>query len=355
MTSDATIPAVFTGSRLSTFRYDLLDLDDRIIGSIDGVTGGSLQWSAGTAVKVSGSLTVFDVDGIDWLNSRVQVWRTVGDREWSRGIFIPSAPQDRWVNGVRQWQVELLGKLSLLEQDEQPGWVSVAAGANIIATVRALLTSAGQTNVRITDSTATLRTSQTWEPGTKLLTIINELLDSAGYWSLSADVDGAFVAEPYVRPAARSPRYDLWDDEHGIYKDDFTRDQDVYSIPNRIVLISQSGAETPPLVGIAENNDPTSRFSIGARGQVITYQETGLEVASQAVLDELARKKLIEKSSVSASLVIQHAPIPLDLNDAVHFRREPAGIDGNHTVQAMNEPLDASGLMQTTLREVVDL
>lgn len=355
MTSSAEIPEEFTGSRLSTFRYDLLDMQDNVIGSIDGVTGGSLQWSAATSVKVGGSITVLDVDGIDWLHARVQVWRTIAGVEWSRGIFIPSAPQDHWVNGVRQWQVELLGKLSLIDKNEQPDWVSVAAGANIIATVRGLLTSAGHTNLRFTDSTATLRLGQTWEPGTKLLTIINDLLDSAGYWSLSADATGAFVAAPYVRPAARAPRYEMWDDERGIYADDFTRDQDVYSIPNRVVLLSQAAADTEPLVGVAENNDPSSPFSILARGQVIPYQETGLAAASQAVIDELARKTLIEKSSVSATLAIRHAPLPLDINDAIHFRRIPAGINGKHTVQAITEPLEPLDLMQTTIREVVDL
>lgn len=353
MTSN--IPEVFTNpSRVQDFRFDLLDQDDQVLGTIDGVTGGSLTWSAGSAVKVGGQIDVTDVDGIDWLTARVQIWRRVGDVEWSRGIYIPSAPQERWRMGRRSWQVDLLGKLSLVEKDEIPGWLTIPAGVNIVDTVLDLLGNAGHTRTRIPATSSELRTSLTYEAGTKLLTIINELLGAAGYWGLTADPDGAFASDPYVRPASRPIRYTLTD-TNGIYLDDFTRDRDVYSIPNRVVLVSQSTAEDPPLVGVAENTDPDNPFSIPARGQVIVHQETGLEVADQSVIDELARKKLIERSSVTASLSIQHAPLPLDLNDAVEFRRTAAGIDQAHTVQGITEPLDHLALMTTTLREVVDL
>lgn len=351
MTSEP-LPKALTGTRTTRFRYELLDQDENLLGEIDGVTGGSLQWSAATSVKASGSIDVIDVDNIDWMSARIKIWRIIGDDEQPRGIYIPSSPKPRWVQGAWQWSIELLGKLTLLAQDELPTWGTIPVGTVITTKVRDLLTAAGHTRLQIRDSAATLRTAINWEAGATRLSIINDLLDAAGYWSLTVDSDGTFVAEPYTRPADRPTRYDLKDDEDGIYKDDFTRDLDLYSIPNRVIIISQSSEEVPPLIGLAEITDPTNPLSISARGRVIAYQESGVEAATQAVVDELAQRRLLEKAAVTETIPIEHAPIPLDLNDAIHFRRVPAGIDGKFTVQAMTEPLNEAGLMQTTLRKV---
>lgn len=354
MTSD--IPAVFTAARTSTFRYELLDVDDQVIGEIAGVTGGNLDWSAATTLKAGGSINVADVDGIDWLTARVKIWRRVGDREWARGVYIPAAPVEAWTFGRRTWSVELLGKLHLLDQDVQGEWVTAAAGINIIDRVRALLTAAGHRNLQITDSPSVLRNPLTWEPGTTLLRIVNDLLDAAGYWSMTADEDGAFVAAPYVRPADRTPRYRLDDGEHtGIYRDEFTRERDVYSIPNRVVIVGQATGDTAALIGVAENNNPASPYSIPARNMVVSYQETGYEAATQAIINDYARRRLTEKTSVGETIPLEIAPIPLDLNDVVTFTNRPAGIDGRYSVQSINEPLDPLTLMTINLREVIDL
>lgn len=359
MASEIEVPAVFTAGTLSpTFQYDLLDPDDQLIGSIDGVTDGALQWSSSTTVKVGGSLDVVDVDGIDWLNARVQVWRSMGGLTWSRGIYIPSAPQDRWKDGVRSWTVEILGKLSLLDQNDLTDWVSVPAGANITDTVKGLLISAGHVKFSITDSNATLRSGMSWspaDPDVTLLRVVNDLLEAAGYWSLSVDESGSFVAEPYVLPAGRPQRYHFVDGKSCIYVDDFTREQDIYKIPNRIKGIGQATSDDPPLVSVVENNDPESRFSIVSRGMVVSFTEEGIAAADQQILDTYVRRRMVEKSSVTANYQIQHVPLPIDLNDALRFTRAAANIDTGVTVQSITEPLNAEALMTTTIREVVDL
>lgn len=356
MPSESGLDVAFTASnRESSFRYDLLDTDEQIIGSIDGVNGGSLTWSAGAAVKASGQLDVTDVDGIDWLHARIRVWRTVNGVEWSRGIYIPSAPEDQWTSGVRSWNVELMGKLVLLAKDEQAEYVSVSAGTNPVTKARALLTAAGHKKHVLEDSTSVLRSPLTWEPGTSLLTIVNDLLGAAGFWSLEVDGSGAFISGPYKRPAERGVRYELLDDEDSIYEDEFTREQDLYSIPNRVICIATGTGDEEALVASAENNDPESPYSIPSRGMVVTYREDNVEAATQTVLSAYARRRLIELSSVSTELSIKVAPIPIDLNDAVRFRRTPAGIDERYTVQEISEPLDSLDLMSIRLRKVVDL
>lgn len=337
--------------------YELLDVDEQRLGWISGVTGGSLDYSAASRIKFGGSIDMVDVDDIDWLEARLRVWTHVDDIEWPLGLYVPSVPKDAWSEGEKSWTVELLGKLTTLDTDEVPAPVAYPAGTNGIEAVREQIEAAGQIGVAITDSDKTLNDAMVWAAGTPRLTIINDILHAIGYWALSTDRLGRFVAEPYIRPAARPERYPLLDGVSSIYVDEFEHEQDIYSIPNRYVLIGAGSGGTEALIGSWENNNLDSRFSIPRRGYVKTTTETGIEAADQATIDAMARQRLIDASSVTASIPLTHALIPLDLNDVVRLRRVPAGIDARHTVQAMTIDLSENGLglMQSTLREVQDL
>jgi len=355
MTSEVPDLDVFAGTRTTAFTVDLLDADGQYLGPIRGVTGGNLTLSAATSVKVGGSIDVVDVDGIDWTSARVRIRADVNGHGWPLGVFVPSAPSAAWADGVRSWTVELLGMCTTLDQDRLPTSLSYPAGTVVTDAVRAQIMAAGQSGAAVTDSPATLAGGMVWEAGTSRLQVINDMLAAAGYWSLSTDGDGRFVAEPYVRPAERDPRYGFLDGDDAIYLDAFTRDQDVYSIPNRVVLVGVADGATPALTATAENTNPDSPWGYPRRGYWITYAETGIEATSQSALDALARRRLIDMSSATATVNLQHALVPLDLNDVVRLRRVPAGIDARHTVQSMTIPLDPLGLVSTTLREVVDL
>lgn len=351
----------------TTFRYELLTTDEEALGYIDGVRGGSLTRSAATAVRESGTLDIDDVDGIDWLSARVRIWISVTGApsrlaepvtvEWPLGVFVPAAPVERWQDGYRSLTVELLGKLAALDQDRVSSSVSLPAGTVVTDAVTAQITAAGQPGAAVTPSPETLRSPMVWEPRTSRLRIINDLLEAVNYASLRSDGWGRLVAAPYVRPAARPEVYRLHDGVSAIYEDDFQREQDLYTVPNRFVAVGVSSAEEAPLVGMWENTDPNSPTSIPRRGYVIEDGEDGVEATSVQTLTEYARRRLISLSSPAASITVTHAPIPLDLLDVVSFRREPAGIAGLYTVQAQTLDLDVDGLADwsVTLREVVDV
>jgi len=339
------------------FKYELLDNDEARIGWLDGVNGGSLDYNAHSRIRAGGSIDITGAEVIDWHSTRIRPWAFVDDHEWPLGIFIPAAPADAWNDGRWSGAIELLGKLTVLETDEIPAAVSYPAGTVVTTAVREQIIAAGQTADAITDSTATLSSAMTWDAGTSRLTIINQLLTTINYWALGADGYGRFTADPYVRPAARPTRYPLLDGANSIYVDEFTRDRDLYKIPNRVLMIGTGSADTEALVGVAENTDPTSQTSIPYRGFVKTETNTGIDAVDLATAHELARRRLINASSVTASIPLTHAMIPLDLNDVVQLRRVPAGIDARHTVEGMSIDLGGDGLelMESTLREVRDL
>ncbi|MCK9629285.1 MAG: hypothetical protein M0R37_11940 [Bacteroidales bacterium] len=333
--------------RTESWRTDLIARDGAPLGTLTGITGGGVDHNAARVLHSGGSLDVDDLAQVaDWLDLRVRVWwQVAGVDPWPLGTFVCSAPGEAHTEPGRSWSVDLLDLLSVLDGDGIAGSYSLPAGTVVTDAVRVLITDTGETALAVTDSEATLAAGWAWEPGTSRLRIINDLLTSINYFALHTDAYGRFVAAPYVVPAGREPVRDLTAD--AIVAPDWTGDQDLTAVPNRVVLIGQGSGDTEALVGVAENTDPASRLSIPTRGRTLTHTETGVEAASQAVLTALAVRRLVDLSTPSATRTIAHAPVPLALHDVVVH-------DGVRVaVSSWSLALELGADMRTGLREVL--
>lgn len=350
---------ILTGSRQAWWEITLLDSADRIIGPLRGVTGGNITLSANTRLKGSGTLSVQDTgQPVNWVNDRVSIVYRARDHrgrtmEWSAGVFLMSAPTASHTSAGTSRDVDLSSKLAVLDEDCLNASLTLPAGRSVTTSIKTLILSTGEDRVSITPSDQTLSSSMVWEAGTPVLTVVNDLLDSINYFSLRPDGDGVLTAAPYVRPAARPVAWAFTAGEAAIHSADWSRDQDTAAVPNRIVLIGQGGGDTPALVATAENTDPSSPFSRESRGRWITHTETGVEASTQAVLDGIARRRLIDLSTPTATIQAAHLPLPLAPNDRVSW--DTGGHAVTATIQEIKTTLDATSLCATKLREVVDL
>jgi hypothetical protein len=348
---------ILQGNRTTTFSYNILDVNDAPIGTLDGVTDGELDWVANSVVKGGGKITVVDEgQTINWLTARIQpVMLVAGLPPQPLGVFLAAEAPDSFDQG-RTWDVKLLDKSTIPDQDTVAATYALAAGSVVTDAVIALLASCGIVNYAVTPSTKVLDGDNVWSPGTSKLHIINDLLDTINYFSLYSNFYGQLVAEPYVVPAQRPIMYEFIDGPGSIYQPQFTRDMDIWSIPNRVTLIGVGDGTAAALTSTIDNVDPTSPYSIANRGRVIGKTETGVEAVDQAALDALARSRLIELTSPTAGQEINHAAVPgLAINQATRFRRVPAGIDARHVVSKTKIILDGTALATTTLTQVVDL
>ncbi|WP_195225958.1 hypothetical protein [Schaalia turicensis] len=344
--------------RQAEYVVRLLDSQDQEIRVLDGVTGGAVTVSSATRLKASASLQITrTTEEIDWLSQRVRIdYKPTGTQGWPLGVFLLTSPTDSYSETGVSWDVELLSKLAILDESKTETTFSVSAGANLVDTVASLISVQAKADARqvaITASSATALSAMTWDPGTPYLTIINDLLDAAGYWSLWCDGYGIFHVEPYVRPAQRPTVFDFIEGEESIHSASWSRDQDLAEVPNKVVLVGQGSDETPALVGVATNEDPNNPLSYTSRGRWIVYTEEGVEAADQTTLTKKARQVLIDKSTPSASLQIEHLPLDLQTNQAVSFVSQ--GHQARCVIQKIEYQLSPVALVKTTLREVVDL
>lgn len=353
----------WTEHRQESWRFDLLNLDDKLIGNLDGVKAGNFEFSIYNTIRSSGQVTwVTPEPGDqppDWTQVRVQPWYLLRSpdgaeviAEYPIGVFLPSFPQRTLTTTGVQIEVELHDKLIILDQDKTQEAYTAHSGAMVTTLVRNLLLGAGQSRLSMDESTEVIRTNMTWDAGTSWLRIVNDILEAAGYFALTVDGHGVYQARRYVEPTLRGVQREFLDNEHGIYEDHLVHDEDIFNVPNRFVAVSTSDGETEAMVGVA-NNNTGGRFSIAARGRVIVEVEEGVEATSQTVLTQYARRRLTELQQVTSSYDIRHAIVPLTLNGLVRLRNQDHGVEIMGVVQSFSLGTEVGDLQETRVREVV--
>lgn len=345
--------------------WDMLDNDDNFIGEFPGVTGGSLTMNVFADIKNGGTFAWKGRVQPQWLGFRIRpiYHATLIDGtqiEWPFGIYIPSTPEPEYNGMSIAASVEFYDKTLVLSEDAVFSTFTLPAGALVTQEITNLIAGAGETMYSIVDSTLRLVNPVVWKAGTSKLRIINDLLETINYFSLYCDTAGYFRVEPYVAPEYRGSMWDFVHGEHSIYQPRFSNKQDYFGKPNRMVLLSQGSGDEEGMTATATNvqspDKPLDPLAYGGlRGtRWVTATEEGVEATSQAVLNDLARRRLNSLSEVSSTFEFKHALVLLDLNGIVTFQNSREGFDTKGVVQTMEIPCVTGKAAQvsTLIREV---
>lgn len=346
-----------TGDRQAEFRVMLTSLEGEDLGLLDGVESGSVTLSATSRLRASGALRVVDMkQRIDWFNMHARVdYVPEGIEGWPVGTFVMSAPHREVGEHRTVSDIELQGLLAYADRAVLKK-VTHHEGAGVQSLLGPLFKSFRRVPAAIELPSFALKES-VYDVGTSVLTVINEVLNAGGYSALSTDGRGALVVNRYIRPSERPVSYRFVEGSKAIHSASWTIDRDIFAVPNVVICIGTGGTgsqqmtgETPPpLVGRAENRNLNDEFSIPFRGEV-AHVETGVQAASQEIIDEIARRILAERSAPAASLVIEHMPVPISPGDVVEFVSQ--GTRMRCVVQQMEYKLSPTALVKTTMKEV---
>lgn len=331
----ASLQALLAGPRKPAYTFTLLDSLDRPLRDLDTVKSWSIELNANTRLGASGSLELLHDHGVDFQKHRVKISYNPGVEGadgWDLGVFLFAEPSLEHEATHSTMSVKLISKLAVVDEDSTVQSYSVAKGQNLVQEAAKLLRSIGETRMSVQDSDLTARESIQFSAGESILTVVNELLDAAGYWSLTTDGSGAYRLEPYVLPSARPIVWEFQAGELAVHAPQWSRDQDISSVPNRVICRTSGEDETPALVGIAENTNKESPFSYQARGRWVT-RVYDVEAAGQAEINQLAQRRLIQAGYPVGTISIKHAPVPVVPREAVRFTS--GGVSAVATVAKM--------------------
>ena len=347
--------------REETWRVDVLTLDGQDLGELEGFEQGSFDLSIHNRIRSGGTLD-YTGEPLDWNRVMLRVWYILTARDgteygWPIGTYIPASPVTRYVDGGTEISIELYDKLLILDDAKVTSTWTIDEGTPVLPQIETLIRDASDYDVAITgdDSDEVARSARVWEPGTPRLTIINDLLDSIGFFALWCDGYGTYRLDRSTAASARPVVFEFRDDEHGIYSADFTHDRDGFDVPNQVVATVQGDDETEGLRAVAEDTNPESEWSRQVRGRWITRTLEDTDATSQQVLDERVERALRDGQQVGSKFEIEHDIIPLDLNNALIFRRDIEGINVRGVAQSFSISADLEGgsIMKTSLREII--
>jgi hypothetical protein len=342
------------------FRYDLLNKSDQKLGELDGVQEAEVSMTAFADIKRTAKIKMKDNTDIDWLSDRIQpfVLFRMPDKNWIEyptGIFLLSSPQRKEESGNVYRDVECYDGLQVLLDDKVESRYTIAQGTLYTLAINNILAGAGISKGQITPSTAVLVTDREWEIGTPKLNIINELLQEINYTSLWCDEWGYYVATPYVLPIDRQIEYEYEDDELSVLYPGIAEELDLFNVPNKWV-VTQSNAETEPLVSIYTNNNPDSPTSTVNRGRTIVDFRTVDNIADQTALYDYTRRIAYDASQVFGYIEFETAIMPFhSYMDMLQIRYSKLGIDNRYVETIWSYPLRIDGRMTHRARRVVQI
>ncbi len=310
------------------------------------------------------SVSIEEIRALQWVDSGQPVLPEI---PW--GTFLLESAKEQWRDTGRVWSLSMLDRTTVPSQDVVDESFAVPAGTTILSQVAAILASSGE--YVAVDSSVTLATqgNMVWEAGTSKLKIINDLLDVAGYNSLWMDGWGNFQLTPRVLPADRSIKYELLDlprelvdGPKSIYSSSWTRERDSFGVPNKVIAVQAAGGDDEEaLVGQWTNTDPDSPYSYPSRGRWVPHVLDSVDVPDGtpaqivAFLESRARATLVQMSAVQAEVKVEHLPIPVRVGDVLRFAHTKAGVDARHTITRLELEASSTGLMKSTLQEVISL
>jgi len=349
-----------SGVRAISFRFERLSVDNVVLEDMKYVADGSVSNNMFADIKRTAKFTIKDGGGLNYLSDRIKPYVRIemangGFVEWPQGVFLLSTPSRSYVSGAAVFrEVDGYDQLLVLRDDKVADRYAVLGGATYTTAITNLLTGMGL-GINMTPSTLTLPSTVEWEPGTSRLAILNALLSAINYESAFFNEDGLLICRPYQAPSSRTAEYSYATDKTSIISGDVTQTLDLFSIPNKWVLVV-SNPDDAPLSASFTNTSLSSPTSTVSRGRTIVDFRTGEAAADLATLQAKVERLAFNSSQVYEVVEFKSALMPAHQNaDVYTVTIDGLDIGANYSETAWTMPLKAGELMAHTARRIVTI
>lgn len=182
---------------------------------------------------------------------------------------------------------------------------------------------------------------------------LQDVIDIAGYcgMELFVDANGKWVMRPEPDPDLGSPVWVISDSVNPVVTD-YERKLSDKDLLNYIVVVGETTGDTPPVRGVAADNDPESntywKGRLGKRSRTFVSKL----VTSDAQATVAAQAKLLKFKYITETVQIKMVPNPaLDAGDIVDIDRSRVKLAGAFLVDGCSIPFSQADLMTLTARK----
>lgn len=315
-------------TRAGYYRYEILDQDLAILGTLDVTRNKPPKIRNDTTRKIKRTLSGLEIDPVTAsdLNPIGTLIRPVAiledGSEYRRGAFMfVDASRSRMRSGL-ELDGSLHDQLFILDQKTDKT-ISIPSGRNISAAIEAMARRFGLRRVNIESTSRVIGTPIAWPAGDSTgLDIVSELCAMAGFYSPFFDNDGVFtvISAPAPHYAVPTLFYEDGSDGRGrIIADSAVESDDLLDAPNRFIAIDDSATKTP-IVGKYDLPD-SSPISIAQRGFPVVEIKSMQGLSDQAAAEKAAQTMAAESNA--GYVVFQFDAVPdyrHDTFDVVQYR-----------------------------------
>lgn len=222
------------------------------------------------------------------------------------------------------------GYSPLIELKEKPPQLGYALlkGTNIMELAGRLCSENMRAPVVRGESSDTLEDNFVSDTEDTWLTFLTDLISCAQF-RFDIDDTGRILFARKQDITALQPIWTFDDGNSSILYPDVTVDRDLYGVPN-VIEVVYSPTDGTPIFSRVVNDDPNSIISTVSRGREVVYRETSpsvVEGINQAQLDDYARNKLKELSSLEYKVSYRHGYCPVRIGDCVRLNYVRAGLE----------------------------
>lgn len=294
------------GSPRLRWGVEVLDAVDAPTGEAVPVESGKVTWSyrppeggrkstgAAAEVRRRCDLLVVGDPGFDVVARRYRPWielqASTGEWvPWYLGVFLPSNPGVEDDGVVVRRPLKLADKTYRWSTRKIENPVTVPVGANVVDWVQDRLALIfGETLFSITPSTTTLAETKVFTTGMSELELMNALLETAGYDSLTADEMGRPRSVPLADLAGRGPEW-TYGPAAGRVLPGGSVEPLLPTLPNVVRFVARQGPSLPEEGNgvVTVRNQSTGPGSIDARGEEV-FHEVDVEAEGQDELEAIA-------------------------------------------------------------------
>ena len=257
----------------------------------------------------------------------VTVQNGVKERHPLATVLVQSPTSD-FDGKVTKCTMDAYTPLLELKEGKPPVGYSHFKGDNIMEEVCRITREQTRAPVVAVTDDATLTKDFVSDPEETWLSYIVSLMANAEY-SFDMDATGRVLFAPKQDTAALQPIWTYDDGNSSILYSEISLNNDLYNIPNVVEVVYSDDFDT--FYARVVNDDSNSPVSTVNRGREILYRETSPKFdgpATQAIIDEYAKRLLRNLSSIEYTLSYKHAYCGTRVGDCVRLNYKRAGLTG---------------------------